>query len=515
MAGIRLNSMEIRQIIRLKKEGLSNRKVADLLRVSRNTVNGYIQLFEARNLNYEQLLALDDASLADLFPKSSEVEHYRFNVLTSYFAYFERELKKPGCTLLKLWEWYIQKHPDGYRHAQFNVHFNKWRTKIDGSCKLEHKAAERLFVDFTGKKLHLVDKQTGAIDEINVFVGILPASQYVFVRAVRTQSREDLMECLSTCLDYVEGVPRAIVSDNLKSAVSKGSRYAPQINKTLNDFALHYGCVIDPTRPYSPQDKAMVEGAVRLVYQRIFYPLSKHTFFSLADLNREISHLLVKFNNYTFSLRSTTRLQEFLTIEKPHLNPLPAQHYQIKYYNRLKVQKMGFVYLSDDKHYYSVPYQYIGQHVEVSFNQSVIEIFSNHQRIAFHKRDYRPGKYTVIEDHLSSHHRAYSNWSLDYFQYKASKIGPSVKEYITQLILQYTYPEIGYKQALGIIMFIKQYSAEQIDKACKKALSHSQCSFYTIENILKNKLENEPDLFTEQPPHISPHENLRGPQAYS
>lgn len=249
MAGIRLNSMEIRQIIRLKKEGLSNRKVADLLRVSRNTVNGYIQLFEARNLNYEQLLALDDASLADLFPKSSEVEHYRFNVLAGYFTYFERELKKPGCTLLKLWEWYIQKHPDGYRHAQFNVHFNKWRTKIDGSCKLEHKAAERLFVDFTGKKLHLVDKQTGAIDEINVFVGILPASQYVFVRAVRTQSREDLMECLSTCLDYVEGVPRAIVSDNLKSAVSKGSKYAPQINKTLNDFALHYGCVIDPARP--------------------------------------------------------------------------------------------------------------------------------------------------------------------------------------------------------------------------------------------------------------------------
>ncbi len=222
-----------------------------------------------------------------------------------------------------------------------------------------------------------------------------------------------------------------------------------------------------------------------------------------------------QYNNYSFSQSPTTRLQEFLTIEKPFLNPLPSQSYGIKYFKRLKVQKMGFVYLSDDKHYYSVPYKHIGQYVEVSFNQSIIEIFSNRQRIAIHKRDYRPGKYTALEDHLSSHHKAYSNWSLDYFQYKASKIGPSVQEYITRLILHYAYPELGYKQALGIIMFTKQYSPEQIDKACKKAMPYPSCSFYIIENILKNKLENEPDLFTEQSTHISPHENLRGPQAYS
>jgi transposase len=515
MAGLRINIMELRQLIRLKKEGISNRKVAELLQLSRNTVNEYVRIFEAHNLNYDELNELDDATLSSLFPCSSEIEHHRYKVLSSYFQYFDSELKKPGCTLETLWTNYLEKHPDGYKHSQFNYHYNVWRSKIRGSFKIDHKAGEKVFIDFTSKKLSIVNKETGQINEVNVFVGILPCSQFTFVRAVHTQSREDLMEALGRCLEYFGGVPQAIVSDNLKSAVSKGSKYAPHINKTLEDFAFHYGCVIDPTRPYSPQDKAMVEGAVKLVYQRIFYPLRNHIFFSIQELNQQIQILLEKYNTYTFSQSTSTRLHDFVSIEKDFLRTLPAQPYSIRYFKKLKVQKMGFVFLSDDKHYYSVPFKYIGQHVELSYNKHTIEIMYQNQRIALHKRDYRPGKYTHNEDHLSSHHKAYSSWNLEFFQEKAQKIGPCTKEYVTRLILKNTYPEIGYKQAMGITMFTKEYSTEQIESACKKALPFYTTSFHIIQNILKNRVENEPDLFSEDENHITiPHENLRGPDAY-
>ena len=512
MAGKRIEIMELKQLIRLKKAGNSNRKVADLLGISRNTVNGYVKLFKAYDLSYKELLELDNASLEELFPEESAIENHRYKELSSYFPYFEQELRKPGCTLQTLWREYLDKHPDGYKHSQFGWHFQRWRNKIRGSCKLEHKAGEKLFVDFTGKKLELVDKTTGEVTEVNVFVGILPCSQYTFVKAVPTQCKEDFLAVLGDCLEFLGGVPQAVVSDNLKSAVTKASKYAPVINKTFNDFGLHYGCVIDPTRPYAPQDKALVEGAVNLVYQRIFYPLGKHTFFSLKELNEEIAVLLEKYNNLKFSQRPETRQQEFISLEQQFMQPLPSERYQLSYYKRLKVQKMGYIYLSDDKHYYSVPYRYIGQHTEVKYTSTTIEVFYNRERIALHPRDYRAGKYSTNTDHLSSTHKAYGEWSLEFFQEKAKKAGEHVLEYITALILERSYPEIGYKQASGILQLTRQYSSERVNQACKRAQGHGRSSYHTIANILKNGLEKEE--YEKPAIKIPNHGNIRGASTY-
>jgi len=462
MAGKRIDIMDLRQLFRLKKENLSNRKVAEVLNVSRNTVNGYIHLIKAFNLKYDELLKLDESELLGLFPDKSEIQKHRFNQLSEYFSYLEGELKKPGCTLEALWREYFEKHPDGYRYSQFTYHFANWRQKIKGSGKLNHKLANQLFIDFTGKKLLIVEKSSGEIIEMNVFVAILPASGYTYVQAIRTQSKEDLIAVLNDTLSYYGGVPKAIVPDNLKAAVAKSNKYAPIINKTLKDFGLHYGCVIDPTRPYAPQDKAMVEGAVKLVYQRIFYPLSKHTFFSLPELNNAIKALLETYNNYRFSQTNSTRLQEFLSLEKQYLQSLPDQIYLIRHFKKLKVQKMGYIYLSDDKHYYSVPYRYIGKQSEVIYTSSSIEVYVEKQRVATHKRDYTLGKYTTNSDHLSSSHKAYSQWDLGFFQAKARHIGDNTLEYITELILQRQYPEIGYKQALGITFLVKEYPTSRI-----------------------------------------------------
>lgn len=512
MAGKRIEIMDLRQLIILKRDGASNRRIGQLLHVSRNTVNSYCQLLDGLKLRPSQLLAMDDAALKELCAPESEISTARYEQLASQFEYFSAELRKPGCTLLTLWNEYRQRQTDGYGYTQFTHHYNLWAKKLDGSGKLEHKAGQKLFVDYTGKKLHIVDRHSGELKSVDVFVGILPCSQYTYVEASENQQRHNLLSSLGRCLDFFGGCPEAIVSDCLKSAVSRASRYEPVINKSLKDFAVHYGVAIDPARPYSPQDKALVENAVNLVYQRIFYPLSKMTFFSLVELNAAIGELLIRYNNYIFKLTSYSRRELFLSTEKAFLKPLPPSSYQMRQYRRAKVQKMGYVFVSEDKHYYSVPYRFIGKHVEVRYTQSIVEIYYQHERLCTHKRDGRPGIYSTHPDHPSSAHKAYSQWSLEFFEQKAAGIGTETARYVRKLILQYPYPEVGYKQAMGIVQLARLYDKTRIEKACAKGLAGSHCSYRSIEAILRSGADQ---LTLElETPNLPVHENIRGSQYY-
>jgi transposase len=491
MAGTRIEIMNLRNLISLKSKGLSNRKVALTLGINRNTVNEYVKFYTEQNFEFKELLEWPDKEIDDLFSATSEVDDLRFKELSLYFDYFSRELKKVGCTRDYLWREYKQKHPDGYMYSQFNHHLSVWINRLNGSTKLTHKLGEKLYIDFAGKKLSYVDKTTGEIVNVEVLVCILPASQYTFAMALRSQKVEDLVKGLNECLTFLGGVPLAIVPDNLKSAVIKSHKFAPKINPTLRDLANHYGCVISPTRVYSPKDKALVEGAVKLAYERIYYPMSKQTFFSIDELNQELSKHLLAHNRKLLSQSSTTREQEFLATEKVTLGQLPATSYNLRYFKKLTVQKMGHVYLSQDKHYYSVPYRLIGKLVTLSYNSDTIEVYSEKERVAFHKRSFAKGKYSTDEKHLSSAAKAYSEWSLSHFENKASKIGFFTKLYVTLLIKQYDYPEIGYKQAQGILSLTKQYPSERIENACQRASEIGKYNYTIIENILKNNMDME------------------------
>jgi transposase len=253
--------------------------------------------------------------------------------------------------------------------------------------KLEHEAGKEVYIDFAGKKLEIVNKENGEIIPVEVFVTILPNSQYTYVEACLSQKREDMIHCMGNALSYYGGVPKAIVSDNLKSAVTRASKHEPGINRTFKDFAHHYGCVINPTRSYAPQDKALVENAVNLVYQRIYYPLRDMTFFSLDDLNREIRKLLGPYNDLLFQRKQSSRRELFQSVERAYLKPLPQFRYEIKDYCRAKAQKIGYVYFSPDKTYYSVPYRYIGKSTMIHYTKSTVEVYFYHERIAFHKRE--------------------------------------------------------------------------------------------------------------------------------
>lgn len=514
MASKRIEIMDLRQLLELKHKGISNRKSADLTGIHRNSINTYVNLFTGSGQSYERLLLLSDKELHELFPTPGTIDNERYQTLSSHFNYFLKELKKPGGTRQVLWKEYLLKHPNGYSYTQLNEHFNRWLKRIKSSGKLDHKAGDKVYIDYTGKKLNYVDKATGEIIQVEVFVGILPCSGYTFVEASPSQKLEDFIGSMNNCLRYYGGVPTAIVPDNLKSAVTKGSKYAPVINKTFKGFALHYSSTINPTRTYSPQDKALVEGAVKLVYQRIFYPLSKMTFFSLSDLNKEIAKLLVVYNDYLLSNIKVSRRQQFLTIEQSFLAPLPAEKYEVKQYRKATVQKMGYIFISTDKNYYSVPYRFIGKKVEVSYNRQSVEVHYNRERIASHQRNCQPGKYSTIKDHLSSTHQFYRNWSPEFFQKLAQPQGNAVVDYFKALIESKDYPEVAYKQCLGILSLAKTHEKGRLNNACKRGLTFHRYGFKIIQNILTNNMDLESQNESDPNYTIDQHENIRGATYY-
>ncbi len=511
----KLDPMDLKQIITLHIDGVSNRQIGKTLGISRNTVNTYIKQFKASDYSLKELLQMNTSRLKEIFTAYTTIDNQRYNHLMIYFDKVNHSRNYPGFTFQFHYHEYQKQVPDPYSYTQFMEHYKRKYAHIKGSMKLEHKAGNEMFIDYAGKKLHIVDKDTGELISVEVFVTILPNSQYTYVEACMSQKREDMIACTAHALSYYGGVPKAIVSDNLKSAVSRASKYEPEINRSFKDFARHYGCVINPTRSYSPQDKALVENAVQLVYQRIYYPMREMIFFSLKDINIEIRKRLEYFNDLLFQRKQSSRKELFQSVERDYLKPLPSTAYQIKDYRRAKVQKIGYIYFSPDKSYYSVPYRYIGKSTMIHYTRSIVEVYYNHERIAIHKRNHLKGFYNTNKDHLSSTHKAYSDWSPEYFKRMAAKHGEAVLNVIKKLIDQFDYPEIAYKRAMGIIQLHRSYGSFRLNKACEIALHADTCSYRRISNILKNNLDKQSIIEEHSDkPHIPKHGNIRGASTY-
>lgn len=512
-----LDPMDLKQIITLHLDGYSNRKIGFTLGISRNTVNTYMQLFAASEYSFDELLRFDSSSLSELFTSRSTLDISRHNELMLYFEGVNKARNHPGFTFLHHYQQYVEQAETPYSYTQFLEHYRRKYPREKGSMKLDHIAGEEMYIDFAGKKLQIINKDTGELIPVEVFVAILPCSHYTYIRACMSQQRSDLISCCTHALEFYGGVPRAIVSDNLKSAVNRASKYEADINRSFKDFARHYGCVINPTRGYSPQDKALVENAVHLAYQRIYYPLREMTFFSLDDLNREIAKLLERYNGLMFQRKESSRRELFQSIEREHLKTLPSSAYELKDYRRAKVQKMGYVYFSPDKSYYSVPYRYIGKETQIHYTGSRVEVFYNHERIAIHQRNLAKGAYVTDTAHLSSTHKFYSDWNPEFFKKKAAVHGQYVLSCIEHILTAQDYPEIGYKRALGVIQLHRAYGSQRLNEACRRALETDTCSYMRIKNMLANNMDRLPleGLSPEKDEsHIPPHKNIRGASAY-
>lgn len=506
----------IREALRLHHEcGLSLRKTARALSVSRPVVTEYLEQCKAHGITWERARMMTDDDLAACF-ESKQQEAPKLAELREQFPRLAKDLLKVGVTRQILWEEYRDTNPQGYSYSQFCYHFQQWENDQELYMRIEHKAGDKLYVDYTGQKMNIVDPQTGEIRTAEIFVATLGASKLIFVRAVWTQQKHDFIQAQVEALKYIGGVPRAIVPDCLKSAVTKSHRYEPDINPEYQDFAAHYGTTILATRPYKPRDKALVEGSVRIVYQRIFAPLRDRVFHTLEELNRAIREKLEELNTRTMKQYATSRWELFREIEKDALMPLPADDYLIRHYARCKVQFNYHVYLRDDRHYYSVPYQHRGKQVDVRYTGTSVEIYLNNARIALHRRCTGKFGYSTVKEHMPPEHRFLDDWSAEKFIAWAQAIGPQTTGVIEGVLNAKEHPERGYKVCLGILNLAREYGRERVEKACRRALYLDSLSLRMISNMLKNGLEDMDDEkpSTEKQLELFHHENIRGPEYY-
>jgi transposase len=513
MAGKPKRMSQIKQLLRLHKQGQKIKAIARNLSISKNTVKSYLYKYNSSKFNIDTLLSMEDPVLEAVFhPGNPAYKDTRFEDLKSNLDYCEKELKRIGVTKKLLWEEYRQKYTGGYSLSQFCFHLSQHSLNKNPSLHLEHKAAEKLYVDFAGKKLSYVDVETGEIIECQVFVACLPYSDYSFCIAVRSQKTADFLYALECCLRALGGTPKVLVPDNLKSAVVKADNYEPSINLALEDFANHYNISVVPARAAKPKDKALVENQVKLIYNRVYAKLRNRQFFSLHQLNEAIREKVKEHNQTRMQQKDYCREECFLSQEKHLLGPLPKENFEIKYYREYKVASNNHICLTQDKHYYSVPYQYLGQQAKAIYTRTVVRIYISGKQVAVHPRDYRKGKYSTTKEHLCSTHKHYLDRSPDYYKNRAMRVDNVFYQLIEKVFQQKKYPEQLYKSCDGLFSLQRKTEKETFIKACLKALTYEKYTYGFILNILKNRMTETEETQLKIP--LPEHPNIRGKSYY-
>jgi transposase len=520
MARERIKMKKIREIIRLRSMGItSDREIARALKIGRPAVAKYWAAFEKSNLSQEQIKEMSDTQLIALMGKTEKAIPGRLRVLSGYFPGYVIELKKTGVTLELLWEEYRREHPDGYQYSQFCYHYELFRKSCDVVMHIEHKPGDKMFVDYAGDKLFITDADNPAQTPVEVFVAILGASGLTYVEGSLSQKQDDWIRSNERALRYFGGTPKAIVPDNLKPAVGKSDPYEPGINPQFDNFAEYYGTVILPARVRKPRDKALVENAVRLVYQRIYARLRNGEYYSLDELNAAILELLEAHNNKKFKLLPYSRRDLFEQTERAVLQPLPANNYPIKTPQHARVQFNYHVWLKEDLNYYSVPWLLKQENkdceVLILYDDRIVTIIYDNVRVAQHFRDRTPNKYTTDPSHMPPHHRFVSGWNPDRFLSWARGIGPDAVEVVNRVLNGVGHPEQGYKRCLGILNAGKKFGNDVLQRACKKAneLGVSSCSRIISMAAQIKEADCQPELAWER--SIPNHDNIRGSEYYN
>lgn len=514
MAGKPKPMSQIKQLLKLHQEGESKKSIARILRISRNTVKGYLTKLSALSVDIEELLALDDPELEKQFHGGNPAyKDNRYEHLKLRLDYYVGELSKVGVTRNLLWEEYKVDYPNGYGRSQFFHHLSQHKKASTPTAILTHKPGEKLYVDFAGKKLSYVDEKTGEVIECSVFVACLPYSDYGFAMAVRNQSAEEFIYALQQCLQFLGGVPQILVPDNLKAAITKADRYEPDINQALDDFANHYGITVIPARAARPRDKALVENLVKLCYSRVYAKMRNMTSFGLTELNTKIAGLMLDSNQTRMQNKPWSREEKFLAEEKHFLKSLPSEPFEIKFYSTYKVQQNNHILLGKDKHYYSVPYTYIGQKAKVIYTRSMVRIYIDGCCVATHTRNRSPNGYSSVKDHLCSTHQHYMNRSPGYYIRRASECCEELHQLVRLLFDQKKLPEQLYKTCDGMFSLYRKTDAERFKKACRTAISNEVYTYQFLKNLIANKTADQPQEipFKELPDH----KNVRGQKYYS
>ena len=509
----RLSMRKIREILRLKYElGRSNREIARSCDIGSSTVSDYLKRARMTGLTWPLPDDQSDSFLERaLFPPPTPPGS---SCLIPDFAEIHAELqKRRGVTLDLLWQEYKEQHPDGYQYSWFCHNYRHWSGRLDVTMRHDHRAGEKLFVDYAGQTIGIVDRLSGEIRKAQIFVAVLGASNYTYAEATLSQQIEDWIGSHVRAFSFFGGVPEVIVPDNLKSGVTKTCRYEPDLNPTYHDLACHYQTVVVPARVRKPRDKAKAEAGVLLVERWILARLRKHTFFSLTDLNREIQRLLQALNNKAFKKLPGSRKSRFEELDRPALKALPVSAYELAYWKKATVH-LDY-HIEVEGHYYSVPYALVKKQLDIRYSKNTVECFHGNKRVASHVRNEQRGGHTTVKEHMPVKHQKYMEWTPERFKRWATKIGPETLCLTETLLVQRSHPQQAYRSLLGILSLGKSYGEARLEAACRRALYINSLSYRSVASILKSGLDHKPlpEAIGDKKP--VEHANIRGPVYYS
>ena len=489
MANIPIEMSKLRQILKLYSKGIGKKKIADRLATSKNTVKSYIEQLDQKGISLEDVLKLSDLELNNLF-NPPKIDYYsdRTKVLFDFFPEAERLLRKRGVTRMFVYREYKLRHPDGFERTQFYDYFARWSNKVKPTMRIEHIAGDKMYMDYAGATLPYLDTVSGKVMDAQVFVAILGWSQYAYVEALRDQTIPEFIAGSENALHFFEGVPLALVPDNLKSAVTRPHKYEPTLNENFKRFADHYGTACVPARSRKPQDKAHVENMVKLLYQRVYAHLPDDTVFTLQQLNERILVHLKAHNDTPIKDLNSTRTDRW-KLEKNALNPLPQNRFEIRTIRQVTVQKSCHVLHSEDNHHYSVPFEYVRKKLKMMYSRSIVEIYDNYRLVATHKRVRSAGNYSTIPQHLPPEHQHILSLSPQQYITRARSIDPAVEIYIRNVLDKKPYPQQAFRSCDGILSFDKKIGRDRLINACKLGNDIGRYGYKVIESILQRGLD--------------------------
>lgn len=504
---------KIREILRLKwKLGKSHRKTARSLGISPGSVGSAVSRARRAKLTWDDVEQLSDEELQKRLYGTPGAPGAKRPMPD--LAQVDIELRRVGVTLELLHMEYLEAYPGGYGYSRFCELYRRWREQRRLTMRQPHRAGEKMFVDYSGKKPSIIDPRTGEIHDVELFVAVLGASNLTYAEATRTQKSADWIGSHIRALEYFGGVPGALVPDQLKSGVTKACRYEPETQRTYLEMARHYGTAVIPARPGKARDKAKVEVAVQIAQRWILARIRNEQFFSLDVLNARIRELLDELNQRPMRMYGgVSRQQLFDDIERAALKPLPAKRFIFATWKKARVN-IDY-HIAADKHYYSVPYSLAREQVEVRMSALVVEVFHKGKRVASHQRSYKPGRHSTIAAHMPKAHQRHLEWTPSRLIQWASKMGPSTKALVSAILEDRPHPEQGYRSCLGILRLEGRYGADRLEAACLRALRVRARSYKRVESILKHGLDRSP--LPDEPPDAptpSSHDNVRGPGYY-
>jgi transposase len=506
---------KFKEVLRLHSLGLKQRQIARSCSIAQSTVHQYLKAAAEAGVSWPLPPEWNEQQWEEALFRRPRSSWQARQAAQPDFPAIRRQLQTHrNLTLQLLWEEYREGNPEGYSYSRFCERYHDWARTLDVVLRHEHRAGEKMFVDYAGDKVPIHDRQTGGVlYQASIFVAVLGASSYTFAEATQSQDLSCWIDSHVRALEFMAGVPEAVIPDNVKTGVKHPCRYEPDLNPTYREMAEHYGLAVLPARPYKPRDKAKAEVGVQVAQRWIVAALRHSQFFALADLNEAIAPLLDRLNRRPFrKRRDSCRASLFEQLDRPALRPLPVERYVLAQWK--KVRPNIDYHVEIERHYYSVPYQLVGLELEARYTAATVEIFYHGVRVASHRRGLVAHAATTLHEHRPKSHQAHLEWTPSRLIDWAGTVGPATAELMRIVLEGKPHPEMGYRACLGIMGLAKTYTAARLESASQRALLLRAHSYQSLKSILKRSLDRQTELELDIEKPGPQHDNVRGAAYY-